>query len=284
LIILFCFFAFGNHHSSTTDITTIQNSGVNSIKAFGISLIAVFFSYGGYQSTINFGADIQHPQKNIPKAIFVGIGIVIGLYITINFAYYSVLGFTGIQHSKLLAAEVAKSFFGENGYAVACVVIFISVLGYINTALMNNPRVYYAMADDKILPEIFKRVNSKTMTQEFSLSFFVALMLLSLFLLGTFEKIVNYVMFIDSIALVSAAGTIFIFRKRASVKRSDTNEALPKIYQIKLFPLVPLVFMAVLLIVTVNVVISDALSALYGFIIFLAGYPLYKLIKKAVNR
>ena len=129
------------------------------------------------------------------------MSIVILLYLIINFAYYYVLGFDGVQHSKLLAADLAKSFFGETGSTITSVVIFISILGFINTSIMNNPRVYYAMADDKILPEIFKRVNPKTMTQEFSLTFFVALMILSLFLLGTFEEILNYVMFIDSLSL-----------------------------------------------------------------------------------
>jgi APA family basic amino acid/polyamine antiporter len=284
LILLFCFAVFGKHNTMNVSTTIANDSGFNIIKAFGISLISVFFTYGGYQSTINFGADIQQPQKNIPRSIFTGTGIVIILYLTINFAYYSVLGFNGMQNSKLLAAELAKAFFGESGYAITCVVIFISVLGFINTSLMYNPRVYYAMADDKILPEIFKRVNSKTMTQEFSLSFFVALMLLSLFLLGTFEKIVNYVMFIDSISMASAAGTIFIFRKRAALREGNSDELPTNIFKIKLYPFVPLIFMAVLLIVTVNVVISDALSALYGFLIFLAGYPLYKLIKKAIDR
>ncbi len=125
---------------------------------------------------------------NIPKAIIIGISIVITFYLIINFAYFYVLGFDGVQHSKLLASDLAKSFFGEKGYTITSVVIFISILGYINTAIMPNPRIYYAMADDKILPEIFKRVNSKTMTQAFALSFFVAVMLISLFFLDTFEE------------------------------------------------------------------------------------------------
>ena len=63
-------------------------------------------------------------------------------------------------------------------------------------------------------------------------------MILSLFLLGTFEKIVNYVMFIDSLALISAAGTIFIFRKK-----EKTSGEVFKGFQIKLFPFIPLLFM-----------------------------------------
>jgi APA family basic amino acid/polyamine antiporter len=182
-----------------------------------------------------------------------------------------------VRNSKLLAAELAKSFFGERGFTITSVVIFISVLGFINTSLMYNPRIYYAMADDRVLPGIFQRINSKTMTQEFSLTFFVSLMILSLFILGTFEKILNYVMFIDSLALISAAGTVFIFRKRAKETNSNFSG-----FKIKFFPFVPLLFMFVLLIVMINVLISDTESAMYGFIIFLAGFPLYHLMKKLI--
>ena len=107
------------------------------------------------------------------------------------------------------------------------------------------------------------------------LSFFVVLTVLSLFLLGSIEKIINYVMFIDSLALVSAAGTIFIFRK----KNKDFTG-----FKLKLYPFIPIVFILFLFVVTLNVVWSDFNSALYGFIIFIAGFPLYHLIKKLIRQ
>ncbi len=276
MILFFCSAIFGNHN-------TVNNEQILSdqslLSAIGVSLISVFFTYGGYQNTINFGADVQRPQKNIPKGIFAGISIVILLYLAINFAYYSVLGFEGIKNSKLLAADLAESFLGKNGASIASIAIFISVLGFINTSLMSNPRMYFAMADDKILPQIFMRVNSKTMAQEFALSFFVALMMLSLFLLGTFEKIVNYVMFIDSLSLVTAAGTIFILRKKSKTESESYSG-----FRIKLFPYVPALFMFVLLMVSVNVFISDRQAALYGMIIFVLGFPLFHLLKKLIGQ
>ena len=277
MLIVFCCALFGPHQVNQALLPTGGAGSFDFVKALGVSLISVFFTYGGYQNTINFGADVQRPERNMPKAIFAGIGIVILLYLTINFAYFSVLGFERVQNSKLLAAELAGSFFGPMGYTLASLAIFISVLGFINTSMMSNPRIYYAMAEDNILPSVFKKLNERTMAQEFGLTFFVALMLISLFLLGTFEKIVNYVMFIDSLSLVSAAGTIFIFRMRA--KTGSDNNA-DGIYKLRFYPWVPLLFMLVLLIVMFNVLISDAQAALYGCIIFLAGLPLYVILRK----
>ena len=284
MIAVFCLAIFGPHQPTTTAFIPVDKGGFDLIKIIGVCLISVFFTYGGYQQTINFGADIKEPEKNIPRSILTGMGIVILLYITINCAYYFVLGFEGLQHSKLLAADLARSIFGERGSTFTSVVIFCSVLGFLNTSFMSNPRVYYAMADDRILPEIFKRVNTQTQVQEFSLVFFTAVMLLFLFLFGTFEKILNYIMFIDSIAMVTAAAAIFIFRHRAKAHEVATGEKTDHIYRIKLFPLVPLVFMFVLLMVSVNVLLTDTISALYGMVIFAAGFPLYKLMQLLVAK
>jgi len=260
--------------------TAASNPSIRSSGSFltmlGVSLISVFFTYGGYQNTMNLGADVKEPQRNIPQSILLGMGIVIALYMLINVAYVYVLGFENVQQSKLLAAELASSFLGEAGYKITSAAIFISVMGFINTSLMSNPRIYYAMADDNILPRIFKRVNEKTQVQGFALVFFTALMIIGLIWLGTFEKIVNYVMFIDSFALVTAAGTIFIFRKRM-------KDAGYKGFKIKFYPWIPLLFMAMLLTVTYTVFVSDVNAAIAGCCIFAAGFPLYHILKKIIH-
>ena len=95
MIILLCTAVF--RHDVPAPIATLIPQQGNIIKTFGLCLIPVFFTYTGYALTINFGADILHPKTNIPKAIFWGIGTVIALYMAINFSYYKVLGFGGLQ-------------------------------------------------------------------------------------------------------------------------------------------------------------------------------------------
>ena len=171
----------------------------------------------------------------MPRAIFAGIGIVVALYFSINLAYYFVIGFERLQQTTLPAADLAGALLGKGGALVASVAIFISTLGFINSSMLYVPRIYYAMAEDKTLPAIFKKINDKTMVQEFALGFFVLLMLISLVLLGTVEKIIDYVMFIDSLSLVSAAGVVFVFRYRER-KGTEVPPAGREIYKMKLFP------------------------------------------------
>ena len=265
LIILVCAAVFRSDAYPAP--VAVTQSGHNMITAFGLSLVAVFFTYGGYQQTINFGGDIINPKKNIPKSIALGISVVILLYLSINFAYLKVLGIGGLQHTPALAAKMMGVLFGTTAYKITSILIFGGVLAYVNVNVLANPRVYYAMAEDGILPPIFKKVNPKTQVQEFGMSFFVASTLVILFFVSSFSSMLRYVMFFDTIGLSIAALAIFVLRKKT--KHLDTKE----IYTIKWFPLIPLIFIIAYWFVTINIFITFRENP-YAALICLAAYAL----------
>ncbi len=272
LILACCTAIFTAAPADTATAATAQPEATGHwLPALGVCLIAVFFTFGGYQNTVNYGADVRDASRTIPRGIVTGIAIIMGLYLLLNYAYVQVIGLDRMGDTPLLASELAGAILGDRGFQAASVLIFISILGFINTSLISNPRIYYAMAEDGMLPPAFRKVNNRTMVQEFALGFFVTLMLVSLFLLGTFEKIVNYVMFIDSLALASAVAALFILRRR---QPGFTG------YRVRWFPVIPVVFIFVLLGVTVSVAWSDSSAALYGAVIFFAGYPLHLLFRR----
>ncbi len=246
--------------------TAVPYSG-NMITAFGLSLVAVFFTYGGYQQTINFGGDIINAKTNIPKAVTFGIITVIILYLSINYAYFHILGIGGLQKTPALAAKMIGVIFGKTGYKITSIMIFLSVLAYVNVNVLANPRVYYAMAEDGILPPIFKKVNPKTQVQEFGMSFFIAAIILVLFFVAKFSEMLKYVMFFDTIGLSMAAVAIFLLRKKT--KALDSTG----IYIIKWFPLVPLIFIISYWFVTINIFITFRENP-YAALICLAAYLL----------
>lgn len=273
MILMLGFVAFSFSGMETVD--TVQGGSTDPLwLAFGIGLISVFYTYGGYQCTLNFGGDIKEPERNMPRAIFFGIAIIIGLYLMINLAYYSVLGMQGIADAKLVAAEVAKVCFGQSAYLIVSIAIFLSALGFVNVTLMQIPRAYYAMAQDGALPRIFMRVNEKTQAQEFTLLFFGGTILLSIFFLGTFERIVTYVMVFDTLNNALVASTIFILRRRKVVSEQG------KAYEVPLYPFLPAFFVLFLLFITMNVVISQPTSLIVGGAILLAGYPVFLLLRR----
>jgi len=248
LILLVCFAVFKSDAYPVSMPVTVPHHNV--LAGLGLCLVPVFFTYGGYQQTINFGGDIVNPKSNIPKSIAMGIGVIILLYLAINFAYLKVLGLGGLQQTPTLAAKMMGVLFGPAGFKIMSVLLFFGVLAFVNVNVLSNPRVYYAMADDGILPPIFKKVNPKTQVQEFGMSVFVALTLIVLFFVDSFSKLVKSVMFFDTIGLSLAALTIFILRKK--MKNDDTSG----IYTIKWFPLVPLIFIISYWFVTINIFVT----------------------------
>src|ERR1700758_64218 len=193
LILLVCFAVFKSDAYPAPMAVTIPHH--NLLAGLGLCLVPVFFTYGGYQQTINFGGDIVNPKSNIPKAIGVGIAVIIFLYLAINFSYLKVLGLGGLQQTPALAAKMTGVLFGRTGYKITSILLFGGVLAYVNVNVLANPRVYYAMADDGILPPIFKKVNPKTQVQEFGMSFFVLMTLVILFFANSVNKVIDYVMF-----------------------------------------------------------------------------------------
>lgn len=273
MILVLCTAVFKNP-VPTTLIHVYKSANNNTIAGFGVSLIAIFFTYGGYQQTINFGGDSINAKVNIPRAIFRGMAVVISLYILINFAYYYVLGVNGIQHLPALAATLAGVIFGPPGYKIISLLMFVSVLAFINVNIMANPRVYYAMAEDGILPPIFKHVNPKTQVQEFGLTFFVVAVLIILFFVGSFEKMMSYVMFFDTIGLSTAALSIFILRKKTK-QLEGTG-----IYTIKWYPLIPLIFIITYWFVTISIFIDNPMAALICICTFAVGLIIYFITKR----
>jgi APA family basic amino acid/polyamine antiporter len=239
-------------------------------KAFLMCFIPIFFTYGGYQQTINFGQDISHARRTLPRAIFYGIAIILVVYLSVNYSFYKVLGLSGLSHSNAIAADVMERLAGPVASRIVAVVMFLSVMAYVNANLMSNPRVYFAMAEDGILPPIFRRVNPKTQVQEFALTTFCAAILITLFFLTSFQKILEHVMFFDSIGLMTAAASIFILRRRAAREGER-----PDIFRMKGYPMLPALFILLYLGVNISVFYANPMAAVSGFLLFVAGMPIY---------
>lgn len=264
--------------TESVSVATTSLSSTDWIKAFWLCFVPVFFTYGGYQQTMNFGGDIPNASRTMPRAIFYGIAIILTLYLMVNFSYFRVLGFEGLKNSNTLAADVARVLLGDAAFKVVAIIMFLSVMAYVNASIMSNPRVYYAMAEDKVLPAIFKKVNSRTQVQEFGVSIFVAFIVLTLFFSSSFIQVLSYVMFFDSISLITASAAIFVLRHRA--KKTGEPEG---IFKMKGYPWMPALFIIVYSLVNISVLISNPQASLIGFVLFLSGFPIYLGLRKIIQ-
>jgi len=269
LVLLISSIFFIKGEASAATAATGEFSLMDYIKSFGVALIAVSFTYGGYQQTINFGEEVNEPRKTIPRGIFIGLLIIIILYLSVSYAYYNAIGFQDLKTSRGIASIVAEKMFGPGGRTAFSILLFVAVLAYVNVLLLSNPRVMYAMSKDGILPEAFKKRDEKKDVLTVSLTVFAAIGIIVLFFAKTFDEILSFTIFLDSIGMASSAATIFILRKRT--KHLDGTG----IYKMKLYPVLPLIFIAAYIFVGTSIAFNTPRLALIGTIVFAAFLLIY---------
>lgn len=269
ILILALFFPASYNTNGPALSQQLTYSWSDYIKSFGLALISVSFTYGGYQQTINFGDEVNQPRKTIPRGIFTGIIVIIVLYLLVQVAYYNIIGFEQLKTTRGIASVVAEKIFGTTGKYIFTLLLFFAVLAYVNVLLLSNPRVMYAMSNDGILPAAFKRKNVEKDVLTVSLTVFTFICVIVLFFANTFDKILGFTIFLDSIGMATSAATIFILRKRT--KHLDNTG----IYTMKLFPLLPIIFIAAYMFVGISIFISTPYLALTGLAVFATFLIIY---------
>ena len=278
LLVIIAALFFPHLYSETPPVVNTENINMAALMvSFGLALKATSFTYGGYQQTINFGEEVHNPQKNIPRGIFIGIIIIITLYFLVSYSYFKIIGFENLKldtpNTQGIAAQVAEKMFGPTGAYVSSILLFVAVLAYVNVSLLSNPRVMYAMSLDGILPAAFKKKDEKKDVLTVSLTVFAAICVIVLFFAKKFNQILSFTIFLDSIGMATSAATLFILRKRT--KHLDGTG----IYKMKLYPILPIIFILAYLFIAVMIAISDTDYAIIGTLVFLVFLGLYFLIK-----
>jgi len=249
--------------SGTSVVPTAAPAGL------AAALIPVFYAYGGYHMTMNLGADVKNARRRFPLAVTAGMLTVVGLYLVLNFAYVRTLGAGGVAESKLVAAALARASLGAAGEKVVSALIFLSAAGFVNATVLQMPRSYYAMGEDGVLPRVFLRVDQRTQVSTAGLVLFGVTMLVPAFLLGSFEKLLNYVIFTDMLTLAVVSSTLFALRGRGEGKDGA--------FRIPGFPVLPALYVLALAAVAAHVAVTEPRLALTGTAILVTGWPLFLL-------
>jgi basic amino acid/polyamine antiporter, APA family len=256
-------------YEENSPLFTLDNN--SAITLFLISLIPVCFAYGGYQQTINFGGEVKD-TRIIPKGIIIGIIIVILLYLLINVAYTQVIGYDKMKNASAIGALLCEAWFGKAGGKVFDALMFLSVLAYVNILLMSNPRVMFAMSEDRVFPKIFSYRHPKTEALVAGLATFSLITIIVTFFGKGVDNILNFTMFLDSIGMSTSAATLFVLRKRRQ------NQAMITGSWNKFTPILAAFFVFSYFMIAVGVVIKDVNAALIGtglLAFFLALYYVF---------
>jgi APA family basic amino acid/polyamine antiporter len=233
----------------------------------GEALIPVLFSYGGWQTSCFVAGELKEPRRDLPRALVAGVLGVILLYTGVALACARVLGIAGLAASTAPALDVARLTLGPRGVSLIGAGVAISSLGFLSQSILTAPRVYFAMAEDKLFFSAVARVHPRTRAPVTAIVLQGALAAL-IALLGTFEAILQYVVSIDFIFFALTAACLLVFARRGE------SVSMPG------HPVTTLVFIAICLFVVRATFLHDPRNALIGLLLTLAGLPVFFLTRR----
>jgi basic amino acid/polyamine antiporter, APA family len=267
LIIISAGFIYGSRGLSFSGAP----AAAGSLSNFGVALTGVLFSYGGWQHASFLAGETRNPSRNVPIAMITGAMVVILIYLLVNISYMLLLPVDRIITSERVAAEAVGTVIPWGGLLVAGI-IAISTFGTMGIYTLSTPRIYYAMAEDKLFFSSIARVHGRFRTPVNAIIAQSAWAIVLLLFWGTFEDLITYTVSIEWIFFTLAAGGIFIFRK----KMKDT--ARP--YKTFGYPVTPIIFIGINIWFIINIFVNKPLHMGIGFGFLLLGLPVYWFFRK----
>ncbi len=244
------------------------------ISAFGLALIGVTFSYGGYQHATFVAAEVKDAQRVVPRAMLLGISIVCLAYLSVNIAYLKLLPLAQIAASKSVAADAVSTIWSAGSVFVSFLIV-LSVLGTIGIYILTAPRIYFAMAQDGVFFTQFSKIHPRYGTPQYAIIFQSVWAIILLIFWKTFADLITYVVFIDTAFFFLTASTIFIFRRRNKDKNATENG----LYRTLAYPITPLIFMAMSGFIVVNTLIEKPAQAIAGLLFLVIGIAVFYVFK-----
>ena len=235
--------------------------------AFGGALVPILFAYGGWQSVNLVAEETREPRRTIPRALIVGMGIVITVYLLANVVYLRVLSHAALAATRTPAAEALQWIFGPGADRLIAASIAISAFGFLDLTLLAQTRIYFAMGKDGVFFPALARLHPRFGTPTFAILLQAGWGIL-LALTGTYGELVDSVVFGDWIFFGLTVAAIFVFRRTIPI---DSRE--PGTFRTPGYPLVPALFVAAAVVVVVSAVRTNPFRSAIG-IAFLAVGPL----------
>jgi basic amino acid/polyamine antiporter, APA family len=238
------------------------------VVALGTALVPILFTYGGWQQTNFIAEEIVDPERNLPRALVLGVVVVVAGYLLANLAYLRVLGPGGLAASSAPAAAVMRAVLGPAGSTIIAAGIAISTFGFLNLVILVTPRVFHAMAADGVFVPSLARLHPVYRTPTAAL-LLQATWAIVLTLSGTFGQLVSYVAFGDWIFFGLTAAGLFVYRARDRLSAPG--------YRVPGYPWTPLLFVVAAVFVVASSVRASPMHALIGAGLIAVGVPVYLL-------
>ncbi len=259
-----------------THLTTPAADAEPRLGSTVVALIFVLYAFSGWNAACYIAGEIRDPARNLPRAMVWGTLFVGALYLSVNLVYFYALPVSVLAAEPVLpvAEKVASALWGPTAAVVVVAVLCVSIAGAVSSMIWAGPRVYFQMARDGVVPELFSR-HTRSGAPAASIllqSSWITVLLLT----GSFEQLVIYSGVALALFTALAVGAVVVLRVR--------EPELPRPYRVPLYPWLPLGYAAISLGIGLYATLERPIEALASIATVCAGVPLYLLWTRRARR
>lgn len=237
-------------------------------SALAGGIVAAFFSFGGWWDTAKVAGEIKDPPRTLPRALVLGVAIVTAMYVLTSAAFIYLVPIDAVASGEAFAAQAGTVLFGEAGGRALAAIVVVAVMSSLAGLMMAAPRVYFAMARDRLFPQAIAAVHARFGTPARAILLQAVLASLLVFV-GTFGQIIAYFIFVTVGFIGLTVAGLFVLRRR---------EGPPAGFRVPFYPLTPLTFLALVVILLVMLAAQNPREAALGVAVMLLGLPVYRLL------
>jgi len=247
-------------------------SGGWTLSGWAFALAAVMWTFEGWADTPTIAGEVKDKKRDIPRGLIIAAVSITFIYVAANAAYVYLLGTEGVAASTSVATDAASAIFGGGGALFVTLLVLVSTAGSINGSMIGGSRVFFAMASEGLFFKSVARVHPRFGTPLNSL-LLLGLISAAYCLMGSFERLMNYFVFIATIWFALNILAVIVLR----VRRPD----LARPFKVPLYPLTPLVFLGVILSLGTQLFLDNTGDALAGIGLICLSIPGYILWKRS---
>ncbi len=266
----------GGHSSASMPMAAGGMAAGNTVtlSSFYTAMLAAFWAYQGWVSVGFIGGEVKDPHRNIPRGIIAGVGIVIIVYLVVNYTFLTLLSIPQLEQinnsgNQIAGIEAVRGIWGNGGVLFISLLILISTLGCTNASILTGARPYFAMARQGLFFRGTGRLNSHNVPSASLLwqGIWASILVLS----GTFDQLTDMLIFAVYIFYGATTLGVFILRRRMP----DAHRP----YKTWGYPVVPALFVLFCVGLFFNTIITRPREAGIGLSLILLGIPVYFLLR-----
>jgi len=267
LILAFCLaaFIFTKNPQPISPLPQKGDFGLITSAAFGVSLIYVSYAYTGWNAAVYISGELENPQRDLPRILLFGTGLVITLYVLLNYVFLYAAPIDALKGQVEVGYIAAKGIFGETGARIAGAMLSLLLISTVSAMTLAGPRALHAIGEDFKALRWLGHVNKDGVPR--NAIYFQSAIALIYILTSSFKAIIIFAGAMLALNSFLTILGVFILRWR------EPN--LPRPYKTWGYPFVPLVYLAITSAMLGFVIIEEPKKAALGLGIIMGGMVFY---------